>query len=84
MDRSFVDGIGRDAEDTAIAAAVVNLAHVLGLQAVAEGVETREQLSKLHEFGCDQAQGFYWSRPVPSDEFAEYVRGGSVHQANAG
>ena len=83
VDRSFVDGIGRDAEDTAIAAAVVHLAHVLGLQAVAEGVETREQLSKLHEFGCDQAQGFYWSRPVPSHEFVEYVRGGSVHQATA-
>jgi diguanylate cyclase (GGDEF)-like protein/PAS domain S-box-containing protein len=65
VDRSFVDGLGDDAEDTAIVTSVVGLAHALGLEAVAEGVETTAQRDHLVELGCDLAQGFLWSRPVP-------------------
>jgi EAL domain-containing protein (putative c-di-GMP-specific phosphodiesterase class I) len=67
VDRSFIEGLGRDAEDTAIVAAVINLAHTLGLGAVAEGVETGEQLSTLKDLGCEVAQGYHLGRPVPAE-----------------
>ncbi|MEY2462978.1 MAG: hypothetical protein QOH64_1116 [Acidimicrobiaceae bacterium] len=68
VDQAFVDGLGRDPEDSAIVAAVVSLAHTLGMSAIAEGVETAEQLHELRVLGCDMAQGFYMSRPlVPAD-----------------
>ena len=74
LDRSFVSGLGRNDSDTAIVGSVIGLAHSLGLTAVAEGVETREQLEKLRSFGCDLAQGFLWSRPVPAEEAADLLR----------
>lgn len=67
VDKSFVDGLGRD-QGTEIVAAVVNLAHALGLEVVAEGVETPRQLEALRELGCDFAQGYLFSRPVPPVE----------------
>jgi EAL domain-containing protein (putative c-di-GMP-specific phosphodiesterase class I) len=70
IDQSFVAGLGREAEDTAIAAGIVSLAHTLGLVALAEGVETQEQLELLRELGCDFAQGYYWSRPRPLPDLA--------------
>jgi len=63
IDRAFVDGLGRDAEDSAICAAVVNLAHSLGMRAVGEGVETTEQLNELRALGCEYGQGFLFGRP---------------------
>jgi diguanylate cyclase (GGDEF)-like protein/PAS domain S-box-containing protein len=68
VDQAFVDGLGRDPEDSAIVAAVVSLAHTLGMKAIAEGVETAEQLHELRALGCDMAQGFYMARPLaPAD-----------------
>jgi len=67
VDRSFVDGLGRDAEDSAICTAVVSLAHALGLHAVAEGVETVEQLAELRTLGCEMAQGYLFGKPAPPD-----------------
>jgi EAL domain-containing protein (putative c-di-GMP-specific phosphodiesterase class I) len=64
VDKSFVDGLGHD-HGTEIVAAVVNLAHALGLEVVAEGVETPAQLEALRELGCDFAQGYLFSRPMP-------------------
>jgi len=64
IDRSFVDGLGREPDDTAIVAGVVQLAHSLGLTTVAEGVETAEQLALLKRHGCEMAQGFLWSAPL--------------------
>ena len=64
IDRSFVAGLGVDPAAEAIVAAVVNLAHALGLVVVGEGVETQEQLVMLRALGCDRAQGFLWSRPL--------------------
>jgi len=64
IDKSFVDGLGRDADDTAIVAAVVAMAHALDLNVVAEGVETADQLRRLQTLGCDQVQGYYFSKPV--------------------
>jgi EAL domain-containing protein (putative c-di-GMP-specific phosphodiesterase class I) len=68
VDRSFVDGLGDDPEDSAIVAAVVNLAHTLDLRVVAEGVETEAQSLHLRKLGCDAAQGFYFGHAVPPDE----------------
>lgn len=66
VDQTFVQGLERDAEDSSIVAAVVNLAHNLGLSAVAEGVETAEQSRRVQLVGCDLAQGFYFAVPEPA------------------
>jgi diguanylate cyclase (GGDEF)-like protein/PAS domain S-box-containing protein len=70
VDRAFVAGLLTDQEDSAIVTAVINLAHTLGLQAVAEGVETAEQLARLRELGCDIGQGYYFGRPLPAEVLA--------------
>lgn len=64
IDRSFVHGLGADQEDDRIVAAVVDLARNLGLRSIAEGVETENQLIRLRELGCDQAQGYLFARPM--------------------
>jgi diguanylate cyclase (GGDEF)-like protein/PAS domain S-box-containing protein len=73
IDRSFVDGLPDDPGDVAIVTAVVSLAHALGLSVVAEGVETVEQLTRLVELGCDQAQGYYFARPEPVADLGELL-----------
>jgi diguanylate cyclase (GGDEF)-like protein len=66
VDRSFVDGLGTDPEDSAIVASVLSLAHAMGLHVIAEGVETPLQASELVSLGCTVAQGFLWSPAVPA------------------
>lgn len=68
VDRSFVAGLNTDRGNNAIVRAVIGLAHSLGLIAVAEGVETGDQLRFLHANDCDQVQGFLFSRPLPARE----------------
>jgi EAL domain-containing protein (putative c-di-GMP-specific phosphodiesterase class I) len=68
IDRSFVDGLGRDLEDSAIASAVVRLADALGLVTIAEGVETPLQRDCLVSLGCRRAQGYLFARPVPASD----------------
>jgi diguanylate cyclase (GGDEF)-like protein/PAS domain S-box-containing protein len=67
VDQAFVQGLGRDPEDSAIVAAVVSLARTLGMEAIAEGVETDAQLAELRKLGCDMAQGFFMARPMAAD-----------------
>jgi diguanylate cyclase (GGDEF)-like protein len=69
VDRSFVAGLGSSGQDPTIIATVVDLAHKLGLQVVAEGVETEEELRAVGAMGCDEAQGFLLGRPGPADAF---------------
>jgi diguanylate cyclase (GGDEF)-like protein/PAS domain S-box-containing protein len=76
VDRSFVDGLGEDAGDSAIVAAVVRLAHELELTVIAEGVETPLQVAHLRRLGCEVGQGFLWSRPVPAEEAEALARAG--------
>ncbi|MCA1692502.1 MAG: EAL domain-containing protein, partial [Actinobacteria bacterium] len=73
IDRSFVAGLGRDRQDTAIVTSVVGLAHALGLEAVAEGVETLDQLEQLTLLGCDLAQGFNWRRPTSAADVEDWL-----------
>ena len=68
VDKSFVDGLGSGGDGMEIVAAVIKLAHALGLQVVAEGVECAAQLEQLASMGCDFAQGYLFSRPVPAQE----------------
>ena len=68
IDRSFIEGLGQDPDDTAIVAAVIAVSHALDLDVVAEGVETAEQLQQLRILGCEYVQGYYFSRPVPACE----------------
>jgi EAL domain-containing protein (putative c-di-GMP-specific phosphodiesterase class I) len=68
IDQSFVAGVAGDTFDAAIVQSVVDLAHAVGLSVVAEGVETPEQLAKLRQLGCDQAQGYLFSRPRPAQD----------------
>jgi EAL domain-containing protein (putative c-di-GMP-specific phosphodiesterase class I) len=67
IDRSFVNGIGRDAEDTAVVRAMITVAKSLGLAVTAEGIETETQLGELRALGCDRGQGYLFARPVPAD-----------------
>ncbi len=68
IDQSFVRGIPQSKDDEAIVEAIIAMAHSLQLKVVAEGVETKEQLDFLRTRGCDQIQGFYFSKPIPSNE----------------
>ena len=68
IDRSFVAGLGRDDEDSAIVAAIVQMAQTLGLTVIAEGVERQEQLERLRELGCDRAQGRLIAEPMPAEQ----------------
>ncbi|MGZ8229871.1 MAG: putative bifunctional diguanylate cyclase/phosphodiesterase [Burkholderiales bacterium] len=78
LDRSFVEGLPWDADDAAIAIAVLGMANALQLKVVAEGVETPEQLELLKSWGCHEAQGFYFSKPLPADEFIQFVMSSSA------
>ena len=74
IDQSFTSGLTTDPEDQGIVGAIINLAGSLGLQTIAEGVETAGQLAFLTSHGCKQAQGYYFSRPLPADEFEVLLR----------
>jgi EAL domain-containing protein (putative c-di-GMP-specific phosphodiesterase class I) len=67
IDRSFVETLGEDPEDAAIVSGIISLAHDLGMEVVAEGVETAKQFAYLQGLGCDMAQGNYFSEPLPPE-----------------
>ena len=75
IDRSFIKDLPRDAEDAAIAKAIIAMAHSLRLEVVAEGVESAEQLAFLQQHGCELVQGFLFSRPVASTEIPALLAG---------
>lgn len=69
IDRAFVTDITHNPEDAAIAAAIIGMAHSLRMQVIAEGVETEAQLKFLRSRNCNQIQGYFFSRPIPADDF---------------
>jgi diguanylate cyclase (GGDEF)-like protein/PAS domain S-box-containing protein len=68
IDKSFVKGLGVELEDTAIVQMIIGLAHTLGMEIIAEGVESEEQARLLKEMGCDFAQGYHFAQPLPPEE----------------
>ena len=74
IDKSFVDDVTTNTADAAIALSVISLAHNLNMRVIAEGVETREQVQFLTERGCDEMQGYYFSRPVNAEAFTALLR----------
>ncbi|MPR04989.1 hypothetical protein ALQ18_04666 [Pseudomonas marginalis pv. marginalis] len=84
IDKSFVGGMEEREENRKLVHAMINLAHNLNLEVVAEGVETPEQLALLRLFGCDQAQGYLISKPLPLPELVEYLTFGKSQQALLG
>lgn len=73
IDRCFIQDITTDRHDSTISLAIIDLAHSLSLQVIAEGVETAEQVEFLKENGCDQIQGYFFSPPLPDSEFEKML-----------
>lgn len=71
IDRSFINDLVRSPDDEAIVMAIIGMARSLKFKVIAEGVETREQLDILHKHQCDEVQGFYFSKPLPAEGYAE-------------
>ena len=76
IDQSFVRDLLDDPEDRAIVTAIISMAHSMGMQTIAEGVETGAQLEFLRQQGCDEVQGYYFSKPVAAPQLEAFVRGG--------
>jgi diguanylate cyclase len=74
LDRAFVSELGSQSSSCAIVEAIVAMAHKLGLRVVAEGVETAEQRDQLLRYGCDELQGFWFSRPVDAATFGALLQ----------
>jgi diguanylate cyclase (GGDEF)-like protein/PAS domain S-box-containing protein len=75
VDRSFVDGLGSDPDDTAIVQAIMVLANTLGLRVTAEGVETERQMRELLRLGCTRVQGYLFARPEAAPDFERHLGG---------
>jgi EAL domain-containing protein (putative c-di-GMP-specific phosphodiesterase class I) len=84
IDQSFVRDIAASHDDAAMVGAIISLAHDLRMQVIAEGVETEEQLDYLRLRGCDEIQGHYFSRALPSTEIERILREGRVLEPAAG
>ena len=78
IDRSFVNNLMSDECDAALIEMLINISHKLGMKVVAEGVETQEQVQKLHSFMCDEVQGYYYQKPLPEPQFLQWL--GQFHQ----
>jgi diguanylate cyclase (GGDEF)-like protein len=95
VDKSFVLSMSQSPDDWVIVSSLIELGHNLGLSVIAEGVEDERTLTALTEIGCDAAQGYYMSRPVPADELTEWLAtsawglptpslgGGTIHRLHA-
>jgi EAL domain-containing protein (putative c-di-GMP-specific phosphodiesterase class I) len=78
IDRSFVNDLAEKPLNAAFVKTIIELAHLLNVRIVAEGVENGDQISVLRELGCDEWQGYLFSRPVPAEEFSELLHGDAI------
>ena len=79
IDKEFVDDLTRDPDDEAITATIITMGHSLGLNVIAEGVETESQLDFLREHGCDEIQGHWLSRPLGAEQCLAFIRSWQPH-----
>ncbi|MDD3342548.1 MAG: EAL domain-containing protein [Sulfurospirillaceae bacterium] len=80
IDKSFIEDITTDLDDRAIVQTIITLAKSLGLKSIAEGVETKEQLDFLIQSGCDEIQGYYFSKPLNVEDFEDYVQNYLIYE----
>lgn len=73
IDRSFISSVCASKDDESLVTAIIGIAHSLGMQTVAEGIEDEHTLLKLTQLGCDIGQGYYWSKPLPGDEVTKML-----------
>jgi EAL domain-containing protein (putative c-di-GMP-specific phosphodiesterase class I) len=73
IDKSYIQGIGKNSHDTAIVNMIITMTHHLGANLIAEGVETIEQFDYLKDNGCEEYQGYYFSKPLTPDKLFSYV-----------
>lgn len=78
IDMSFIRKIGENPKTKSIVHSIIGMAHEIGIKTVAEGVETEEQVSFLRQSGCDYIQGYYYSKPLPEEEFVEFLEKADV------
>ena len=78
IDKSFISDISNNIDDQAITSAIISMGHSLGINVIAEGVETNEQFIKLKEFSCDEVQGYFFGRPVTVDVFTQLLKQNST------
>jgi EAL domain-containing protein (putative c-di-GMP-specific phosphodiesterase class I) len=81
IDRAFVSGLLHESEDASIVNAVASLGHALKLSIVAEGIETADESWQVHNLGCEVGQGFYFARPLPSNEANAFILRSKHHAA---
>lgn len=74
IDKSFVQKMGQSPEDAAIVRMIIDLGHTLGMDVVAEGVETQADADHLRSLGCDFGQGYFWAKPLPADQATDLLR----------
>ncbi|BBB26341.1 signal transduction protein [Amphritea japonica ATCC BAA-1530] len=75
IDQAFVSNLTAESDDSAICESVIAMAHKLGIKVIAEGIETKEQLELLTQWGCDYGQGYYFCKPIPADQFEQKYAG---------
>jgi EAL domain-containing protein (putative c-di-GMP-specific phosphodiesterase class I) len=79
IDMDFLRTFDTNKKTQVILAMIVNMAKELGIHTLAEGVETKEQAEQIIRIGCDHIQGFYYARPMPKDQFLEFLRENNKH-----
>ena len=82
IDQSFIQRIHENQQDVAIVGAIIQMAQNLSLKTIAEGIEEERTAKLLKEMGCDQAQGYFWSKPAVEEEFRRILLREKVKQVN--
>jgi len=76
IDKSFIDHLGLDEKSKHIIKAIINMSHDMGIKVLAEGVEKQEQLEILYHLGCDEIQGYIYSKPLPEEQLTKLLHEG--------